>query len=343
MNCNEVISFLETCKEPKFRVRQWKQAFFKEKCLNISELTTFPMDLRNKLIENFGDPMLPLERLTDLEDDQAHKYLFRLKDGERIESVYMRFKGGIKSLCISTQVGCACACAFCATGGIGFRRNLTVDEILGQVLYIIKTEAGVDRVTIMGMGEALLNPNVFEALQQLTDPECVGLSPHRVSVSTVGVVPGIRKLTQLCPNVTLTFSLHFPEQSLREQWMPSAKKYALEDIFVALDERIRLTNRKIYLAYTVIDGVNNREQDIENLVKLLKARGDLAYLYHINLIPYHPIAHLQLEETPRNVVIQIQKHLERVGIEATVRQSFGKSIKGACGQLAANYDKKGCI
>ena len=168
----------------------------------------------------------------------------------------------------------------------------------------------------------------------------VGFSPHRISVSTVGIVPGIRKLTQLFPQVTLTFSLHFPEQNLREQWMPTAKKYTLDEIFEALDERITLTKRKVYLAYTVIDGVNNRRKDVDALAKLVKARGNLAYLYHINLIPYHAIPNLNIVETPRNVAVQMQKRLEQLGVESTVRQSFGKSIKGACGQLAAGYNNK---
>lgn len=339
MDFDEIVTFLKTNKQPNFRIQQWKQAFFKEKCLMIDELTTFPIDLRNAIIQNFGHRMLPLEELIVLKDEQACKYLFQLEDGERVESVYMHFQEGIKSLCISTQVGCPCACVFCATGGIGFKRNLTTAEILAQVIYINKTTEGIDRITVMGMGEALLNPNVFEALKWLTSSKGLGFSSHRISVSTVGIVPGIRKLTRLFPQVTLTFSLHFPEQTLREQWMPTAKKCTLDEIFDALDERVSLTKRKVYLAYTVIDGVNNRKKDIDDLVRWVRARGDLAYLYHINLIPYHAISNLDIAETPRNVAVQMQKQLERLGVESTVRQSFGKSIKGACGQLAAGYNK----
>jgi len=340
VNFKEVVQFLEESGEPKFRIKQWKQAFFKEKCLKIDDLTTFPADLRGKLTEKFGSNLHPLVPLTILEDEQAQKYLFQLDDGERVESVYMKFHEGIKSLCISTQVGCPCACAFCATGGIGFKRNLTLDEILGQVLYITKTTEGIDRITIMGMGEALLNPNIFDALDCLTAPDMLGFSPHRISVSTVGCVSGIRELTKRCPQITLTFSLHFPEQALREQWMPSAKKYHLPEVFEALDEHVRTTHKKVYLAYIVIDGVNNRPEDLQHWVQLFKERGDLAYLYHVNLIPYHHIPSLKLQETPRSAAIQLQKQLEKFGIEATVRQSFGKSIKGACGQLAAGYKNK---
>ena len=340
MKFKEVIQFLEKRGEPKFRIKQWKQAFFKEKCLNIEDLTTFSADLREDLSEWFGSNLHALKPLTILEDEQAKKYLFQLEDGKRVESVYMKFHEGIRSLCISTQVGCPCACAFCATGGIGFKRNLTLDEILGQVLYVAKMTEGIDRITVMGMGEAFLNPNIFDALDCLIAPDMFGLSPHRISVSTVGCIPGIRELTKRCPQITLTFSLHFPEQSLREQWMPSAKKYHLPEIFEALDEHVKATNKKVYLAYIVIDGINNRSEDLQHLVQLFKNRGSLAYLYHVNLIPFHPISGLDLQETPRIAAIQLQKQLEKYGIEATVRQSFGKSIKGACGQLAAGYKNK---
>jgi 23S rRNA m2A2503 methyltransferase len=335
----KVSQFLKERHEPDFRVKQWQQAFFKGKCLKFEDLTIFSEKLRADLIENFGERLHPVECATVESDEQACKYLLKMDDGARVECVYMKFHEGIKSLCISTQVGCPCACAFCATGGIGFKRNLTLDEILGQALYVAKTTEGIDRITVMGMGEALLNPNIFDALRCLTAPNMFGLSPQRISMSTVGNIEGIHAMTQKFPQVTLTFSLHFPEQSLREQWMPTAKKYALKDIFEALDEHVRVTKKKVYLAYMVIDGINNRPQDIAHLRQWIQERGDLAYLYHINLIPFHPIPNLNLAETPRATAIQLQKELERYGIEATVRQSFGKSIQGACGQLAAGYKK----
>ena len=340
LSFDKVSQFLKERHEPDFRVKQWQQAFFKGKCLKFEDLTMFSETLRADLIQNFGERLHPVEPLTIDRDEQASKYLLKMEDDARVECVYMKFREGIKSLCISTQVGCPCACAFCATGGIGFKRNLTLDEILGQVLYVNKTTEGVDRITVMGMGEALLNPNIFKALHCLTAPNMFGLSPHRISMSTVGNIEGIREMTRRFPQITLTFSFHFPEQSLREQWMPTAKKYALKDVFEALDEHVRTTKKKVYLAYLVIDGVNNRPQDIVHLRQWIQERGDLAYLYHVNLIPFHPIPGLAVPETPRALAIKLQKELEHYGIEATVRQSFGKSIKGACGQLAAGYGKK---
>lgn len=339
MRFKEISDFLEKNGQPSFRQKQWQQFYFKDKHLDFQDLTTFPLELRKQLEEQFGKRLLPLEPIEILEDEQAKKYLFQLEDGERIESVYMRFKEGVRSLCISTQVGCPCACKFCATGGIGFKRNLSLDEILGQVLYVAKTNEGLDRITVMGMGEALLNPNSMEALNVLSSPKGFGLSPHRISVSTVGIVDGIRRLNEHCPHVTLTFSLHFADQKLREQWMPMAKKHPLEAIFEALDERIRKTKRKIYLAYTLLEGINNRKEDLEHLEAIFQKRGDLRYLYHMNLIPFHAIPNLQVSETNRASAIHFQKQLEQRHIEATIRQSFGKSIQGACGQLAAGYKK----
>ena len=340
MRFQDIADFLEKSGQPSFRQKQWQHFYFKDKQLNFQDLTTFPQELREQLEKQFGNRLLPLEPIEILEDEQAKKYLFQLADKERIESVYMRFKDGIRSLCISTQVGCPCACQFCATGGIGFKRNLTLDEMIGQVLYVAKTNEGLDRITVMGMGEALLNPHTLEALNVLSNPKGFGLSPHRISVSTVGIVEGIRKLNEQCPHITLTFSLHFSDQKLREQWMPMAKKYPLESIFEALDERVRSTKRKIYLAYTLLEGINNRKEDLDKLEAIFQKRGNLRYLYHVNLIPFHAIPNLPVPETTRVAAIQFQKQLEQRHIEATVRQSFGKSIQGACGQLAAGYKKR---
>jgi 23S rRNA (adenine-C8)-methyltransferase len=329
--------FLKQQQEPIFRYKQLQQALFGEPYLTFHELTTLPLTLREKLISVFGDNLLPLRLLNIQKDTQASKYLFELQDGKRIESVYMQFQEGLKSLCISTQVGCACRCAFCATGKIGIQRNLTVEEILAQALYISKTVTPIDRITFMGMGEALFNPHIFEVIHHFTATDGFRLSPYKLSISTVGVIPGIRKLTQLYPQVTLTFSLHFPNQTLREQWMPIAQHYRLEDIFEALDERAKLTNRKIYLAYMVMEGINNRLQDLEALESIFKARGPLRHLYHVNLIPLHPISYLKVQETHKYVVLRFQKQLKQRRIVATIRQSFGKSIQAACGQLAAEY------
>lgn len=335
-------NFLEQASEAKFRYQQLRQAILHEPHLNVRDITVLPSALREKLVARFGESILPLQLIRKQEDPQAQKLLFQLKDGKKIESVYMQFQEGLRSLCISTQVGCPCQCAFCATGGIGFQRHLDVDEIISQILYVQKISAGIDRVTVMGMGEALLNPNIFDALKFIIDSQGLNFSPHRISVSTVGIIPGIKKITEELPQITLTFSLHFPEQKLREQWIPTAKHYHLDDIFKALDERAAKTNHKIYLAYMIIDAVNNRPQDLDALEQIFKARGQFRHLYHINLIPFHAIPGSDRAETLRPIALRFQKQLEQRNIAATVRQSFGKSIKAACGQLAAEYQPRKC-
>lgn len=333
-------TFFKENQEPQYRYKQTLQAIFQSPHLNFESLTNLPLGLRQKLKETFGESLLPIHLLEVKDDPQAHKYLFEFNDHERVESVYMEFQEGLRSLCVSTQVGCACKCAFCATGGIGFKRNLSAEEILAQILYVQKTTQGIDRITLMGMGEALLNPHIFEAIDYITNPKYFQLSPYRLSISSVGNIEGIRLLNEKFPQVTLTFSLHFPDQKLREQWMPTAKHYSLDKIFEVLDERAQKTNHKIYLAYMLIDGINNREKDLDALEKIFEKRGALRHLYHVNLIPFHAIPNLKLAETSKDTAIKFQKQLERRGIVATIRQSFGKSIHAACGQLAAQYQSK---
>lgn len=370
-----LLAFLEESGEPSFRYKQLCQAIFKEASLTYPSLTTLPMALREKIVTRFGRDILTLKKVDEQSDLQSTKYLFELRDGKRIESVYMQFQDGLRSLCLSTQVGCTCKCSFCATGGIGFKRNLTSDEIIDQVLYVLKTNrpsnekqsntptnpsgnanaerdtlppslhsltqgAAIDRITIMGMGEALLNPNLFEALTLLTSKHFMGISPYRISVSTVGIVPGILQLTQKFPSITLTFSLHFPFQKEREKWMPMASTYPLSSIFQALDAHAEKTNQKVYLAYLVLEGINDTSEHVEELKKIFKNRKQLRPLYHLNLISFHPIAGQSISPTSKQAALNFQKKLSFFGIPATIRQSFGKSLNAACGQLVAGYQPK---
>lgn len=326
--------------EPAYRLSQAIDAIFSKNILLYSEITTLPKALIGKIIDEFGDNVLSLKEVFRSSDDQATKILLELSDGERIECVYMTFKDGIRSLCISTQVGCQCKCSFCATGGIGFKRNLTADEVVDQILYALKAVGPVDRITVMGMGEALLNPNLFDALQFITDEKFLNISQYKISVSTVGIIDGIDELSERFPNITLTYSLHFPLQSMREEWMPMAKKYKIDDVFAALDRHATKTNSKLYIAYMLIVGVNDTAECVEALRKIFIKRGDLRHLYHVNVIPFHPISSLKIDETPRANALAFQKKLQHNSIQATVRQSFGKSIDAACGQLSANYCTK---
>ena len=324
--------------EPNYRLNQAINAIFSQNILHYSEITTLPKNVKIRLEEEFGQNILSLKEISRSSDSQATKLLLELQDGERVECVYMVFRDGIRSLCISTQVGCSCKCAFCATGGIGFKRNLTADEIVDQVLHTLKTIGPVDRITVMGMGEALLNPNLFDALNYITNEKFLNISQYKISVSTVGIIEGIEQISEKFPNVTLTYSLHFPIQELREKWMPMAKKYTINNVLLALDKHVKKTKNKSYLAYMLINGVNDSADSVNALKDIFTKRGDLRHLYHLNIIPFHPINSLTLQETPRAHALNFQQKLYNLSIPATVRQSFGKSIDAACGQLAANYN-----
>ncbi len=322
--------------EPTYRFKQFCQALFHSPALTYENIKGWPLSLRN----SFNNQELLTLRLGEkIESTQTKKFLFELEDGSRIESVHMAFQEGLSSLCISTQVGCPSNCRFCATGQIGFKRQLTADEIIDQVLFVLKTGLKVDRITVMGMGEAFLNPNIWSAFDLLTGKDYLSLSPQRLSVSTVGIIPGIEKLTELYPQATLTFSLHFPFQEERDHWIPLGKAYKLNDIFQALDNHIEKTRKKTYLAYILFEGINDSDNHVKSL-KTWLAKRPMAHLFHINLIPYHETSGIHIKETSRKAIYAFQHQLEKVGLSATIRQSFGNEINAACGQLAARYKSK---
>jgi 23S rRNA (adenine-C8)-methyltransferase len=213
---------------------------------------------------------------------------------------------------------------------------LTADEILDTVLLVRKSGLLVDRITLMGMGEAFLNPHIWEALLLLCHRDHLGLSPQRISLSTVGVVPGIQRLTKEFPSVTLTFSFHFPFQSERDRWMPLGKTYPLEDVFKSLDNHAAKTGKKIYLAYIVFEGLNDDERHAHQLKDWITQRP-YPHLFHLNLLPYHTTAGISLPPSTPKGVRAFYNRLRQMGLAVTVRQSFGHEIQAACGQLAAGY------
>jgi len=259
--------------------------------------------------------------------------------GERIEAVRLHYERGWKSYCISTQCGCGFGCKFCATGTLGLKRNLTADEITDQLLYFHLQGHSLDSVSFMGMGEALANPHIFEALNLLTDPNLFGLGHRRITISTIGLLPGIDKLTREYPQVNLTFSLHSPFDDQRSELMPINDRYPVSDVLQALDRHIRQTGRKVYIAYLLLRGVNDSTGHAEAVAELLRGRGPGERLFHVNLIPYN-----STEVTPESYRTSDAGQIERFvrtlkskGVMTTVRTQFGSDINAACGQL---YDTK---
>lgn len=213
--------------------------------------------------------------------------LFGLPDDVRIEAVSLRFPTH-QSLCISSQAGCALACSFCATGTIGLKRQLTADELFAQVLYFAQEEQ-IDSVSFMGMGEPLVNPNVFDAIERIVDPqEGLGLSARSLNVSTVGIIPGLLKLNNRCPQVNVAFSLHSPFAEQRSQLVPTNRLFPFDEVFRVLDERIRQTGRRVWVAYLLLEGENDSEEHAKALASLLRSRPAW-HLYHVNLLPYNSV------------------------------------------------------
>jgi len=328
---------------PRYTLDQITTAIYKDGVTDYMEMKNVPLSLRQKLKEELGD-VLSLKVVQEIKSDQVHKVLFETKDGERIETVRMLFHpedGVHESLCISSQSGCNLGCKFCATGAIGFKKNLSAEEISDQILFFRSSEYKTGSISFMGMGEPFANPNLFDALKLITDPKLMGISPRRLSVSTVGLIPGIRRLTKEFPQVNLAFSLHSPFHDQRSELMPITKVYPVSLVFQALDDHVKITNKKVFIAYVLLKGVNDSDEHAKELIKLIKARGKLGYLYHVNLIRYHPGPTIVEYQAPeKSKVVKFMNTLLREKVNCTLRQSFGVNIDAACGQLYAKYQKK---
>lgn len=332
-------AFLKEHHYPDFRMKQILNAIFQEKIEHFNDITVLPKALREMLAVEFGASILDIAPLMEQHSEQVTKVLFRVSGNERIETVNLKYKAGWESFCVSSQCGCHFGCTFCATGDIGLKRNLTSDEITDQILHFYLKGHSMDSISFMGMGEALANVQVFDALDVLTDPELFGLSPRRISISTIGIIPSIKKMTLQCPQVHLTFSLHSPFHEQRSKLMPINDKYPLFDVMDALDEHIRVTSRKVYIAYIMLPGVNDLMEHTKELARLLKGRYREGRLYHVNLIRYNPTVRspLRFDESSEDRVVDFYKTLQSSGIHVTIRSQFGIDIDAACGQLYGNY------
>lgn len=331
-------------KNKKLLQKQIKYAIYQKGIDDYEKITTIPKDIRMRLKNNLGD-VLSLKNIFEVEGGQAQKVLFETKDGHKIEAVRMLFRPEDdihESLCISSQSGCALGCRFCATGAIGFKKNLTAEEISDQVLYFKSKGQETDSISFMGMGEPLSNPeNVFGALEILTSPDYMGISPRRINVSTVGIVPQIKKLTDRFPQVNLAFSLHSPFPEERLKLMPVTGSYSIDAVMEVLDEHIKKTRRRVFLAYILLSGINDDTEHAKALIDLIKKRGEHSYLYHVNLIRYHAgPTDSEFKETSKEKIDAFRKILDDKNISNSLRQSFGLKIFAACGQLYGGYNKK---
>lgn len=334
---HDLREFLAHAGEPAYRLTQLLHAVYRRGVTEFAHMDELPRRLRDQLAARYGESVLTIRPIATQRGPQVEKLLFESRQGARIETVLARYRSGWTSLCVSTRVGCGLGCTFCATGAVGLVRNLTVDEICDQVLYVACRER-VDSVAFMGMGEALANPHTFAALRQLADPAHHALSPRRLTVSTVGFVPGLRRLVEEHPRVTITVSVHSPYEEERARLIPLQHRFPLSECLAVLDEHVAATRRKAYLAYLVIDGLNDTDAHARDLARLV-ARRRRPELFHVNVIPYNPAAGVDAayrRPTPDRVRRFLRVLRER-GVRATRRTQFGDSIDAACGQLHARY------
>lgn len=268
-----------------------------------------------------------------ISQDGSVKYLFTLLDGQKTEAVYMPYLNR-KTICISSMVGCPAGCTFCATGRMGFGRNLTAAEILDQVLFAAHHQQHSPReirnVVLMGMGEPLLNlENVFAALERMLHPQGLAMSPRRITLSTVGIPRGIYRLAESGLEVRLALSLHAPDDETRQQIIPTAHRYSLAEIMEAVRHYYAKSRRRITLEYTLLKGINDHDWQARALAQHFKGIS-----VHMNLIPWNPWEGAPHKGTPRAQILKFASTLEQQGIPTSVRWSRGRDVGAACGQLA---------
>jgi len=314
------------------RMKLFRNALFKNALGRDAALGTLPGNARDDFSRNVAFEALELAGRHDSETDGASKLLFRTPDGHLIESVVLRPKTGRISLCVSSQVGCACSCGFCATGQMGFARNLTAAEILDQVAQasrIVKPEGrSIRNVVFMGMGEPLLNlENLFQSLDFLRAAPFFNYAGSRLMVSTVGIPHAMVRFTEEFPEVQLALSLHSARQEMREKLMPLARKHTLD----LLREALLATSRsgKVMIEYLMLAGVNDSEEDGRALADYLR---DIPV--HINIIPFNEYDGCDLRGTPQAGRVAFADRLKADGFDTTLRYSLGADIAAACGQLA---------
>ncbi len=333
LSIEELKGWLEENGEKSFRAAQIFDWIYVKGAESFEAMTNLSKDLRGKLAASLTFPAITLLRTLESEDGETIKYLWELPDKSRVESVLI-MSGDRRTVCISCQVGCPARCAFCASGKQGLLRNLSVAEIVEQVLHIDrilkKNDQRVSHLVFMGMGEPMENYDaVVKSIMIFNNPAAFHISQRRITVSTVGVVEGIKKLAREDLQVNLVLSLHAPNQHIRKKIIPYARKYPLEEILMAMDEYSTETKRDITYEYTLLAGINDHVKHAAELATLLKGKQCT-----VNLIPYNPVDGLNLERPEKEKIEDFRAYLEEAGINVTWRYTKGKDIAAACGQLA---------
>lgn len=334
MSLEELTKFTDSIEESKYRAKQIHNWIYLKSVSDIAEMTDISKSTREK-IENLAQITDVRIKNKQVSTDGTIKYLLEFADGNCVETVLMRFDNRANlTACVSSQVGCACGCKFCATGKLGFIRNLTPREIIEQVLTIQRdTGLKVTNIVFMGQGEPLLNlDNVLAAIEIFNRDFVIGI--RRLTVSTCGIVPQINKLAAMDFQPTLAISLHAPKHDIRKELMPIENKYNLEQLMTALKNYVDTTGRRITIEYTLIKGFNDTVECAKNLSKLL-----IGIKSNINLIIYNPTSADNFEKPSKDSVQKFKYILEQSGKKVTIRLERGSDIDAACGQLSNKQGK----
>ena len=319
--------------EKAFRSKQVYEWLHKKQAISFDEMTNLSKSFREKLCENYD--LMPLEvvdRRTS-PSDETSKFLFRLKDDRVIESVLMKYKHG-NSVCISSQVGCRMGCRFCASTLGGLERNLSVGEMLSQIYEIQRiTGERVSNVVVMGTGEPFDNyENLVKFIKMLTNDKGLHISQRNITVSTCGLIEQMKQLAEEKFQITLAISLHAPNDTIRKELMPVANKYKIEDILEACSYYYEKTGRRITFEYSLVQGVNDSEENAKELVTRIKGMN-----CHVNLIPVNPIKERTYRHSEDKYIQKFKLILEKNHINVTIRREMGSDIDAACGQLRKSY------
>ena len=343
MDLTKLKEILDREGQSSFRYKQAKKAVYSRLINSWDEASDLPENLKELLKKEV--PVSSFKQVRKQESEDSIKLLLATKDGQFIETVLMNHKNnkkdkdakGRNTVCVSSQAGCPMACSFCATGKMGLKRNLTSEEIVDQVLefarILKKEDSKVNNVVFMGMGEPLHNyDNVMEAVRTLNNKDGFNLGIRHISVSTCGIVPAIKKFADEDTQVNLAISLHAPNDEIRSSIMPVNKAYSIKKLLEAVDYYIKKTNRKVMFEYILIKGVNDSEENAEELAGLMKKP-----LYHVNLIKYHDTG--VYKQSPKEAGMRFFDTLKKAGVSVTFRVSFGEDIDAACGQLSTKENK----
>jgi len=334
MNLEEFKAELAKYNLPSFRAKQLFRNIHKNGVADFGEMTDLSKDLRSSLSENYY--ITKCEPLKRKKSGNTIKQLLSYPDGETVETVLMMYSDRKdqkerNTLCVSTQVGCAMGCAFCATGMSQFARNLTAGEIIAQIWatnHSLKPNH-VTNIVLMGMGEPLANyDEVIKAIKLMNDPEGLNIGIRRITLSTSGLVPQLKKLAKEDLGIVLAISLHAPNDALRSELMPINRTYPLEDLMSAVDEYIKKTGKRVTFEYILLKDINDHPAHARELATLVRGK-----MININLIPYNTISDADFKRTPYEKVLAFRKILTEKGIDAIIREEMGGEIEAACGQL----------